>query len=322
MSLQSLKDELERLSKLKDNWYSVAVAFEKYKEHCAGQAHLPRRMREACAACGYSLNTLARMIAVRSFFDSAKNQVKGLNTIDPNNLSFPSLEVVKRLHQVNPEAGIIMFSEVANGRITYRKLREHYNQVIQNNKSRASVQQISKRHIRKYKDAAFDAIISSTRVLFGNDENLIINKFSRIPPFSVDAIAFTAGTDLNAANFGFHFFFFLGNENPIRRLELLLSDLIFKSYFFSGIWVIFPSTLGEIRIKAFSETLDLLDRNNIGIAILHWGDDKDTDKNFPLKILRRLTRLPTLEWRGNQRSYAEIYFRLQYPYGDSVFSTF
>ena len=75
MSPRELLSELKVLARLKNNWYSVAVTFEKVKLHCAGQEHITRRIKEACEASGYSMNTINRMLTVKAFFEIGRAHV-------------------------------------------------------------------------------------------------------------------------------------------------------------------------------------------------------------------------------------------------------
>lgn len=312
MNHSDLLAELEQLSKLKNNWYSVAAVFEKVKLRCAGQAESSRRIREACRASGFSLNTVNRMVAVRTFFDSVRDQVEELQGVDPNTLSFTSLELAKRLNTANPKEAIAMLSEVVKGRTTYRDLRERYNKIIASDTSRVSVHQASKREGLNFDDAALEAVqAASEKLLGGNNFRIIKVKYQA--PFSVNAVAYQMGfDDREHAPFGFDFFFIRAHENLRRRYESLLHRLLFYTHFFRAVWVVFPSAVGEDRVSDFSRILDLLGYPSIGVAILPWNDDKSV-ADGSLKIARQPSWRTSPGWRHKDLQFGELFSRLTQP---------
>jgi len=312
MSLRDLLAELERLSKLKNNWYSVAAVYEQYKRLCVGQANASRRMIDACQASGYALNTINRMVAVRTFLDSVGAEVNELQGVDPNTLSFTSLELAKRLHPASPGEAIAMLSEVARGRSTYRELRERYNKIITSDVSRASVHQVSKREGLDFEDAVLEAIQIAPDLLFGGN-NFLVNKVKSQAPLSVNAVAHEIGQDNpDYAPFGFDFFYIRAHENFRRRYEALLHRVIFYTHFFRGVWVVFPSTVGEERIVDFSRLLDLMGYSSIGVAMLPWNDEEHVG-GTPLTVLRKPTWSSSPAWRQKQLQFDEIFSRLTQP---------
>jgi len=130
MKIKTLLDELVEFSKKKKNWYSIASSFETYKKQIIGDPDPQKRIKEACDATGYSLNTMNRMLSVKDFFDSVKND-RRLKEIDPNNLSFSSLEIVKRLYQIDPTLGMLNLIGVSKKNRTIRELKDNYNKVFE-----------------------------------------------------------------------------------------------------------------------------------------------------------------------------------------------
>ncbi|KIH76255.1 hypothetical protein SAMN05660860_00128 [Geoalkalibacter ferrihydriticus] len=317
MNPQSLLQELAELSRIKGNWYSVASTFEKFKQHYskAGYAHPHRRIRDACKACGYSLNTVNRMMAVREFFDSVKGSVKDLAGVDPDTLSFPSLEVIKRLHQVNPNEGVKMLAEVAGGKLTYRNLREHYKQVFSKNASAASGQQLAKKERGEFEEAAFRGLLYAQPSMFVDKIKRSIEKVKPMQfPLSVDAIAFGWDPETKKSeDVGFMFFHLRSNENFKQRIEPLLSRLLFNACFFKAIWVIFPSNIGSERIRIFSEILHLLDRHSVGIAILPWEKERGRTEDHILEFVRVPRSGPSPDWRDKLDNFGSLYFPLTQP---------
>lgn len=314
MSLREIGlEELQELAKLKNNWYSVAVAIEKIKAHVAGHQNISRRIKEACEATGYSPNTVNRMLAVKAFFDSVRDKVKGLDEVDPNTLSFPSLEVVKRLHQVNPEEGIGMLREVVKGGITFRDLRERYNKLISDDNSTASIHQISKRESLNFEEAALNAVRRASGQIFQVDFELPVNKTQlQHLPFVLDAVAQDINpSGSNSSLSGFEFFFFRADENVKRRFDLFINRLLFTANFFTAIWVVFPSDMGIKRMRAFLDIMDLLDCPSIGVAEIPWNGK--FEKSYHIKVIRRPTKRPSAEISGKIDRFIELHHRLVQP---------
>lgn len=296
MNYQDLFDELRALQKLKNNWYSVAGIVKRVKEAAARSAHPARRLREASEACGYSVNTLNRMIVVKDFCDGVKDSLPELRGIDANFLPFTTLEVVKRLHQVDPEQGIQMLLEVVAGRMTIRKLREKYGSTVADKTDVASAHQIARFVVRDFEDAALSAIQTFASRLFEEPFDLYL-KAVGFPP--ITAIGYRAGNRQSSMPaLGFDFFLTRTSE-PTVNLDRLLQRTLFYSGFFSRYWVIFASNVGEQRISDFCMIMKELNHLSVGVAALPWSEEKTelSDGTNELEILLYPTGDPSPDWR-------------------------
>lgn len=297
MGLNEILEEMRALSKLKKNWYSVAKIMEKAKSCCAEQANLSRRLSDVYDVSGYSANTVNRMILVKAFYDSVSDTVKDLGGVDPNSLSFPSLEIVKRLYQVNPAEGIATLSAVAKGKITFRELRGIYNQNITEYGSRASVRQMARREMQEFEDAAFRAIkLSSDKLL--NDKNKIEYKLVKNYkyPIRVNVVSNYIDDSSNHWVYGFEFLYIRSHKSFRTTFDSLISRIKLNSSFFKALWVVMSSDIGRKCIKDFCGILDHFGSPTIGVAILPSKDGVfDVDA---LEILRR----PVLaeSWRSKE----------------------
>ena len=310
MSLSKLVEELQQLAKLKNNWYAVAEAVERVKQQYAGQVHIPREVKAACDASGFSQNTINRMLAVKGFFDSAAGKVKALNDVDPNSLSFPSLEVVKRLHQINPDEGLRALSEVAKGSITFRKLRDRYNRRIADDASKASTYQLSKREGFEFEDAALNWFGRKIWDLFGQDARLV---YAKVPaqyfPFPISAAAQDVGNPaINSVVYGIEYFYFRDEENYRRRIETFLQRLLLSYRFFPVTWVIFPSDMGTERINAFASILDLFSCSSVGIMMIPWRDGAEIPGDSV--IIRRPNQQLEADTKSTRDKYISLHNKL------------
>lgn len=307
MRLPELVESLQKLAKLKNNWYAVAEAVERIKHQCAGQVHILRQVKAACDESGFSQNTINRMLAVKGFFDTVAGKVKVLDGIDPNGLSFPSLEVVKRLHQVNPDEGLRALSEVATGSITFRELRDRYNRLIADNSSKASAHQLSKREGADFEEAALDRVCIESQLLFGEGKKIIFSKTSSLNlPFQIRFVAQEVGADgARSGLYGLEFFYSRSEENFKKRIESFLSRLLFNAGFFTATWVIFPSDMGEERIKTFIKILDLFGIHSIGVATIPWEGGKEA--GGILNVVREVQSLSTDSPTAKLKAFAELH---------------
>lgn len=307
MSMPELVEELQTLAKLKNNWYAVAEAVQRVKQQHAGRAHIPREIKAACDASGFSQNTINRMLAVKGFFDSVAGKVKALGGVDPNSLSFPSLEVVKRLHQVNPEEGLSMLARVAKGDITFRTLRERYNRLITEDFGKASAHQISKREGADFEEAVLDRVGIETEMLFGVGKNMVFSVPTAMNlPFQVSFVAQEVSSD-GACNdlYGIEVFYFRGEENFKKRMELFLQRLFYAANFFTAMWVVFPSDMGRERIKAFVKILDLSGYSSIGVATIPWEGGKEAGGSF--NVVRQVKPLSTGSPTAKLKAFTELH---------------
>lgn len=293
-SYQSLLTELSQTKKQKDNWYLIALLVDRIKKGLDGPQQAAKRLKDASEVSGYSINTINRMLAVKVFFDSVMEEIPEIAGVDANTLSFPSLEVVKRLHQLDSKKGVSMFVDVAKGKVTFRELREYYNREIAGNPTVASAHQVARLEARDFEDAVLQAVRFSADILFEDVTNLSIST-KRSFPLSVDAVVYTQGSQNPIA--GLEFIFLRNQENYNFNLDVLLQRSLFSSGFFQRYWVIFASITGKERINRFCRIIDELDRVSIGVAVVAWevGGIKTTEH---LQIIRMPTGDPYPDWRN------------------------
>lgn len=310
-----LIDELEKAGKLRNNWYLVASITEKIKFDSVGPRQPAKRLKDASAACGYSTNTLNRMLAVKEFFDLNNGGISQLQGIDANALSFPSLEIVKRIHKVNSAEGIRMLTAVAAGEINFRELRQFYNKVVSENSSDASAHQVARLEARGFEEAALKAVNLASKELFVTFPNLTIEKprDGRLP---VGALAYRGGP---VPVSGFEFVLLRDPENPKLTLENMLYRILFYSSFFNSYWVVFASNTGTERIRTFANIFEKLERTSIGVAVLPWGVEA-SGSGLELQILRIPTGTPNPDHRSALDNIEDLRLSLIKPLTAAAFA--
>lgn len=310
MILSELHAELQVLAKLKNNWYSVADAIETFKQYHAGHTHILRKVKEVYEANGFTQNAINRMLAVKSFYDASKDKVKELKGVDPNTLSFTSLEISKRLHQVNPGEGLVMLADVAKGEVTSRVLRERYDALIAADYSNASMQQISKREVAEFEEAALHHVSAAAELLFGGSKKITLHSPPEQQlPLTISAVAKADDSEIaDISLYGLDFFYFRDQESFKKRIESFLHRLVFNASFFTATWVILPPGAGSDCENALSSILDLQDCPSIGIAKIPWRDSKkDLGR---LKIIRRPKLADIAVASGKLKTFSKLHKQL------------
>lgn len=300
MKFNNLLEELSNLSKIKKNWYSTATVYADFKNQLAGQAHPQRRMREALDATGYSKNTLNRMLAVKDFFDSHKSLEK-LKDIDPNQLSFSSLEIVKRLYQINPKLGLTALFKIADGEYKIRELKELYNQAMQDNISVASVRQSSARESRHFEQSVISVIEENFEELTGR--NTVNKKIigSRSNYFS-SVMATSEADPLNesTSHTGFYIYFTLQTKDLLDSTVQISKRVKFYSSFFEQYWVFIPEKICAEMAERLIMLFDILELKNSGIATFI-----QEDNTFILRTLRQPKSINEGDWYIRQGDYID-----------------
>ncbi|QWV97287.1 hypothetical protein KP005_18380 [Geomonas nitrogeniifigens] len=294
MTDQPLLTELEELKESKNNWYAVALIVSKLKES-AGAGHTARRLKQAAIASGYNPNTLNRMLVVKDFLDAVNDGVPKLQGIDPNSLPFTTLEVVKRLHQVDPEQGIQMLLEVIEGKITIRKLREKYQSIVADKADVASAHQTARLEAREFEAAALKAVQASADRLYQEPFDLSVKSQS----FPVAVVGYKSrGPRVPFPALGFDFFLMRASDQA-ANLDRLLQRTLFNCGFFRRYWVIFASTVGRQSVVDFCTIMKELTRLSVGVAVLPWGEGRAglSHRVEDLEILLDPTGDPSPDWR-------------------------
>ncbi|MFO1302997.1 MAG: hypothetical protein U1F54_04650 [Burkholderiales bacterium] len=121
--------ELAELRSRKHRWHSVAEIIARTIESrgwSAGQPALKAWLAQAAEASGLSLNTLGRVQAVRGFLNTLAREPGTQMRGDPDTYPMSSLEVLKRIHAINPALARDLLGSTLNGALSLRALRERH----------------------------------------------------------------------------------------------------------------------------------------------------------------------------------------------------
>jgi len=292
MGFRDLFAELQNLTKLKNNWYSVASLTEKLKIRSVENSYPARRVIEAADVTKYSVNTLNRMISVKAFIDLIIDKVPHLKGVDLNTLSFPSLEVVKRLHQVDPDEGIKMLIMVVEGEITYRDLRKHYNNKMTETGS-YTAGQMARIEDRLFEEVALEYMEDNSSNLFETNVSLRFKVPSQ--SYIADVIVEPKTLTNEPLNIGI-IFVTLSHQKRPDKLRLLIERSLSYGNFFDKYWIVFPSNSNIKILNSYIELLDLFGKTSYVVALIPW---EGHDSSNP-KIMRSASGNPYPDLRGKE----------------------
>lgn len=126
--------ELTALRSRKHRWHSVAHVIARTiaaRGWSAGQPALKAWLAQAAEASDLSLNTLGRLQAVRGFLDTLAEERGVKMPGDPDTYPMSSLEVLKRIHAINPALARDLLVPTLTGELSLRALRERHDAVAE-----------------------------------------------------------------------------------------------------------------------------------------------------------------------------------------------
>ena len=264
---------LSELARLKNNWYSVAKTVDDaIKSHgwTPGQAAVTEWVGEAARVVGLTPNTIGRMLAVRDFYDTLAGSPGAKPQGDPDSLPFTSLEILKRIHGVNPDVARNLLDAAMSGKLSSRRLRERYDAVVQESGSSKSWG----RELTNRAGNAFEGLVLLRAALdpteFGCPRGVRVYQtagsrahFLPITAVAVDPLRPGAVIGIDA--------FFVEPRNVeafLRRHNILVHRMAYAAGFFDIYIAVFPSTLQLERLVQLSEILIATKHENVSIALI------------------------------------------------------
>ena len=281
MGQQKLLQDLKNLGSKSNKWFSIATICEKLKTRTAENTMPARRIKDASEVVGYSVNTLNRMVSVKGFIDSLREKTPKLVHIDMNDVSFPSLEVVKRLYQKSPEDGIGMLNRVLQGEIKYRELQKYYDETMTKNGG-YSIGQIVRRESQKFEDTALICIQESSSVLFGKESDKLVFDISDQTHLA-DVVVTSKNMEKNT-HYGIIFAKLNTNKQDI--FKSFIEKTLTYGNFFDKYWVVFPSNCDWEIITRYIEVLDIFQKTSYGVVTVPWGEDSIGMSQGVLEVIR------------------------------------
>lgn len=282
-------DNHELLYKTNGNWYLVAklitltISTNRWKP---GQTALSEWMSSASKVTGFSLNTLGRMISVYEFI----NQIAPPKAIEDNPGSYPfsSLEILKRIHVIEPSRTSILLAKINNKEISMRDLRKEL-ESLQSEQPKGDTNRrfTFMRKSSEFKKLALTRIEKSLSE-FNFTEDCVYAVFSKkkldredngfIP--TPDAFAFNPDS-INKSITGFDITYIGHEKNQLMHIKPnLILKCCYMSSFYSKMYLVLPDTVDLKSAQNIADTFFCTKRFNIGVVLLKSAESQDIGSNF------------------------------------------
>lgn len=282
-----LNRALERLKEARQNkdWITIARILAEVRESGAWRKSFPSHsdwLNAVAAALDYSPATLRRMIAARSFLDDVTGQEPKLQVMDPavgsGGFLLSTIEILKRLHDLDPDAAMKRLWDVQSGRVGYRSLKKEYDSYFPDLDSSSVVRnppyqqrspfppadsaKVGVRRAKLFAEQAQKAVAAQLEEFSGPGCSFHFRRY-RFDYASPDAVAIgRKGFSIEFVD-GFEFRQ-LGSRLPRSELNRLLADLALASTFFRRYWLI--TTAHARTLESLSRSLDRLALRSVGLG--------------------------------------------------------
>lgn len=272
-----MENELEQiaeLSKLRNNWYSVAEIIASVVERngwSPGQVAMNDWLARVRAVLDVTPNTVGRMLAAREFLHQLGGERGPLQWGDPNAFPVSAVELLRRIDAVAPDRTRALLEPIIRGEVPQRRLREIYEEIA----SKVAPARVSERALTRRAGSAFDQLViravETDRAAF-DCPNDYSTRWGRSPTqlrVSISIVAFDP-TNIEGTIVGFDAFYSDPNNVDARRRmkdrDYLLYRMAYYSSFFTRYVAVFPLASREGGTGAPVEILRQTGRTNIDVA--------------------------------------------------------
>ena len=255
---------------------------------------------DAASRTKSTLNTFRRQIRIIEFLISIEAN-KNDNNFFVQYLPFGPLEILMRLHKINPEKANDLLPRVISGSITNQKLKDLYKDVHHSPKGRSAFASRS----QQFESWALTYIESHIDFFNGDQKPPYISFDTKTKNFPYGRADFWAITNEYVDAFEIKLF---GADDNKFILIRTLEQINLMSSFHRIIWVIYPKIINEIEshrkfINQLCKHIKLLNLTNIGVAQISENvlDSKPEIKLIPQphnaprsELLRNFINNPTV----------------------------
>ena len=265
---------LKSLSRLKNNWYSVASVVDDVivaNGWATGQVATGEWLSKAAEAVGVTENTITRMLAVREFLDAISGPEGPKQWGDPDQFPISALEILKRIHAVDADEALVLLDRVLRGELTLRQLNELHEEIItRKGEGRSSNRALTKRAQTAFFKSALEALVADLHQFGCPPDYALREPPPRYPFFDkVSMVAFDPG-DILGTIVGFDIYFAERAKGPqLRRMPGLLPYTAYISSFFKRYVLVFPSTTDQESLREMLDALPHAGHTNVDAALLH-----------------------------------------------------
>jgi hypothetical protein len=270
-------NKLKLLNQTSWNWYSIGKLVTETIETNSwkpGQTALVEWMSRASEASGLSLNTIGRMLSVYEFINNVAPSEA--NEEKAERYPFSSLEILQRIHAIEPSQTASLLISIVNKEISMRDLRLKL-EMLQSEQPKASSLRRStsiRNNIEFEKFALLTlqkslsefhcpehyefAVLSNRRIKEAHEINII-------PP---DALAWDRDS-IDKTSTGFNIYN-VGNEklNLLVHKFRLIAECCYMSSFLSKLFLVLPASADRNVSQDIADTFTRSQRLNIGVVLL------------------------------------------------------
>jgi len=250
-------------------WAAVAEAIIELEQNSAADAGGTPWLYRAAEASGYGSNQLRRMVRAHTLLGKLSDSLTDQQIRIARTMPVSSVEVIMRLHAVNPDLALTELSQAIVGRgSTYRDLLAIYEQAASSETARLDAHKAGHRMARAFEDVCGDLVRRDLFQFTGSISAQIIrparNSFEFVhpdlvlvqsdlesgKPNIVDAVEIHAATSHSYA----------------RALSQTRQEVAFGATFFRRFWLMVPD--GPV-VADLDNDFTRLGLNSVGIAAVN-----------------------------------------------------
>jgi len=307
MQLQQAHDRLRNAKTERRDWREVAEILDEIVSSAAWKGRHDTPMgwyQEAAEISGYSVGVLRRMAALSGFLKKAKGEFDDYEKLTSESRRFPfaTMEILKRIFDMDPEKAKELFPKILKRDITHREVQEVYSsftgppqrfrgrdgQVSGKLSVGAEPRAMNKYGARAGKEFAcyvFEAAKVNATKLTGNAKASLHFQRYKFDYASPDAVAvLLKGSAVEWVD-GFDCRFINSGLVRGRRIQLV-SEVALAATYFRQYWLIVPKA-GHLGMSLVHD-VRTLELHSVGVAEF----DKERPENLRVLLKPELPPVP------------------------------
>jgi len=191
-----------------------------------------------------------------------------------------------------------MLSMVVKGKITYRDLRKHYDEIMTEMGS-YSTGQLARRENRKFEEVALEYMKERSRTLF--ETNISLRFKVPLQSYIADVIVEPKTLTNELLNIGIIFETLSHQKGPDKLRSFIERSLSYGN-FFDKYWIVFPSNADTNIVNSYIELLDFFGKTSYVVVQIPWEEQDSSE----LQIMRYASGNPDPDLRGKENIISKI----------------
>jgi hypothetical protein len=218
---------------------------------------------------GFHSTVIRRMLRAKEFLERMLTEESNTLKIGEE-IPLASLEILERLHSINPGISKRFLGKVLCGEMTYREVQKEYDTLVFAQTEKKGRTRMGPRLSKEFHYRAIKAIQKNRRIMSGNIA-IDLYPLPKDMPYALDTDAITILNNNGKKGFdGFiiHYLSFDSDAVDIEELNFLVKNVAFNSNFFRRLWIILPDKNDKLFLNMLLDKLKCLELNNVAIALL------------------------------------------------------